>query len=875
MEDEMRREMRHHLEMEIAEQVRRGMSEDEARRTALLAFGGVTNAEESVRDERRTRVIENLLSDIRYALRGFARQPGYAVVVVVLLALGIGGNTALFSVVYHELIAPLPFADGDRMVELDQTGGQGTFRLGVDLSMAETWQRTSRTVEQVTIAGSGRFIIGDTTSADPKVVVGSVIVPGVSRFLGLRPELGRDITDADTVSGAVPVALISDSLWRADYRAERSVLGSAILIDGVRHVIIGVVPADYQIPFVLGNDMLIARRPLPANPTRVDLRLNGTADAVAALAKLRPGVSVERANREVKMIFAQWSRSPEGVRFAGKVMEGVSIDTPHIMRAVDEVEPKLRQMVLVLFAAMSLVLLIACANIANLLLVRAWSRQRELAVRAAMGASTSRLVGQMFTESVLLAAAGAAAGVGVATLTLRAISRSPLGEQVTPGGLNLAVLGWCIGLSFITALLFGSAPARFAAEGRMTDALKAGARSASASRASRRVRASLVGLEIALSVMLLAGAGLFVRSLIAMERADVGLDTRGLVSLRMYFPPSKVSAQARAAAVSAMQARIAAIPGVQSVSVASMAAPEFGIFIGGFQLADRPLNPADSVRMLGFVDVEPAYFARLGLHLTAGRVFSPDSRITDSLNSAEVVINERFARRFWAGGDAVGKRIKYGSMAWSTIVGVVHDVTIPGRDDHISSLQVYMPIPAAPFQAAFVVRSAIQPSRLQALFRAAAHDASASIRVESPIVADDFFSTGRVVQRTMLELLGVFAAVALLLAAIGLHAVVAFSVSQRTREIGMRMALGAQTADVVRLVVGQGVGIAVVGVALGGAAALAATRVLRSYLYGVQPADPTTFVVVVAGLVVVAVLASVLPARRAARLDPVDALRAE
>lgn len=409
----------------------------------------------------------------------------------------------------------------------------------------------------------------------------------------------------------------------------------------------------------------------------------------------------------------------------------------------------------------------------------------------------------------------------------------------------------------------------------MTEALKAGARSASSGAGARRVRMTLVGLEIALSVMLLAGVGLLMRTLVAMERADVGLDTRGLVSLRLYFPQSKFSAGARASAVSAIRARLAAVPGIQSVSLAAMPAPRFGIGIGGLRFEDRPVAASDSLAAIGFNSVEPAYFAHVGLRVTSGRVFQADARLTNEERGYEVMINERFARRFWPDGNAVGKRVQYGRLGWSTVVGVVHDVDIPGATDRVRSLQLYMPLSAAPFQAAFVIRSGLPPARLQSLFRVIVRDAAAVARVEEAVVADDALASARAPQRAMITLLGVFAAVALLLAAIGLHAVIAFSVSQRTREIGMRVALGAESVDVVRLVVGQGLGIALVGVVCGSAGALATTRAIQSYLYGVQSDDPITFAAVAVSMLAVAVIATLPPACRAARLDPIEALRAE
>jgi putative ABC transport system permease protein len=536
----------------------------------------------------------------------------------------------------------------------------------------------------------------------------------------------------------------------------------------------------------------------------------------------------------------------------------------------------LRDMILVLFAAVSFVLLITCANVANLLLVRAWARQREFAVRAAMGASRKRLMGQVLTESALLSLLGAIGGIGVAHLTLRAIERSPLGQVIPGAHLQPAVLAWCVGIGLLTSLAFGIAPARFAAEGRMTDALKSGVRSVSEGINARRFRTALVALEIALSVVLLASAGLLVRTLVAMQRADVGLDTRDLISFDIRFPQKNFSPEARRAAITTISSELRAVPGVRDVTLALMPPPRFAIGLGGLQFEDRPITTTDSLAAIGVNDVEPAYFSHVGLRVVSGRVFEGDSPLqTGDIAPAEIMVNLRFARRFWPGSSAIGRRIKYGALGSSTIVGVVEDVDIPGVSDRARSLQLYLPIPAAPLRASVVLRAAIPAHRLDSLIRVDVNDVAPGTTVGAPVIAADVLANGREAQHSLLILLGTFAAVALLLAAVGLHAVVAFSVSQRTREIGVRVALGAEMRDVVRLVLRQGLSVALAGVVVGSVGALATTRVLSSFLYDVTPADPVTIGCVGALLLIVAALASIPPAWRAARVDPIEALRAE
>jgi len=460
-------------------------------------------------------------------------------------------------------------------------------------------------------------------------------------------------------------------------------------------------------------------------------------------------------------------------------------------------------------------------------------------------------------------------------LVVRGINASPLGQMLGDASLRPAVLAWCLGLSIFTTIAFGIAPARFAAEGRMTDALKAGARSQSGGNAARRFRASLVGLEVALSVVLLAGAGLLVRTLMAMGAADVGLDTRQLLSVEVRLPEKKFSPEARHAAVGALTTRLQAIHDVRDVTVAWVAPPKFGIGVGGLQFENRPTKAADSLAAIGMNDVDPGYFARVGLRVNAGRVFDADTRLSAERKPTQVMVNARLAHRFFPNGNAVGQRIKYGSLGWSTIVGVVSDVDIPGSSDRSRSLQLYMPMSAAPLRATLVFRSTLPVLRLDSLMRGVVRDVAPGATVGSPVIADELLAGARQMQHALLQVLGAFAAVALLLAAIGLHAVIAFSVGQRTREIGMRMALGAEQSDVVRLVLRQGLGLALYGVVVGVVGALASSRALASFLYGVRPGDPLTVASVGVLLAVVAVVASLPPAWRAARIDPIEALRAD
>ena len=855
VERDLDREMRAHLELEVEANVRAGMTPHEARRAALVAFGGVERAKEDVRDERGTRWIEHAISDFRLALRGFAREPAFAITVALLLALGIGSNAAIFSVVHRILIAPYPYPDGNRMITLMSDRGSGVSSSGGPAAFIERWSAQSRVVDDVIVVEYREYVLGDTSRVDAEPISGLAVTPGAVGYVHARPILGRELIASDTLATAARVAVLTHGLWIKQFGGDSSALGRTLLMDGAAHTVIGVLPPGAALPFFYGRAELYT-------PTRI------TAESgwIEAIAKLRPGRSVEDANAELVQL---WGAESDAVRR--------DRGAPKVWRAVDFVRGTMREILILLFAAVGVVLLIACANVANLMLARAWTRRREFAIRAAIGAGRGRLMRQVLAEAVLLALVGGVVGLAVAWGTLKGlIALEPPNERLAQVTLGTAVLWWSGGLSMLAALLFGIAPALFAARGDPNDALKEGARTMTGSRVARRVRAGLVAAEVALSVTLLVGAGLLIRSIAAMQEADVGFDPNGLATVRIRLPQRAFpDSLARRALLQAVLDRAQSMPDVEAATFASRPPPEFMFALYPLEIEGRPVTAEDSVSILSTNYVQPDFFRIAGIPLVAGRVFSSNSSLTDHLGSGELIVNERFAGQFWPDGHAVGRRVRLGSHPSATIVAVVPDVTYPGGPMIARRVQFYFPQATAPSGTGLLVRSRLDTVTLAARIRDAAREVDPAIVVGEVSTARGIIASGRAQHRFTLSVLGAFALLATVLAMAGLHAVIAYAVGQRHHEIGIRMALGAQAADVTGMVVRQGLALALIGLAVGIAGALAGSRLLSSLLYGTAPSDLPTLTFVAAATVIAATFASYLPARRAARVDPASVMRAQ
>jgi putative ABC transport system permease protein len=855
VESELERELRLHLELETEENVRRGMTPAEARRRALVAFGGVEQTKEAVRDERETRWLDELLADVRYSLRGFRRQPSFTATAALLLALGIGANVAVFSVVHRLILHPLPFRDGNRMVELEATAGGGATFPGVRQEFVDVWRARAREVVDITVIDERSYTIGDTAQS-PERAWGAAIPPGALAFAESHLALGRDIAAADTISNAPRVAILSDGLWQRLFGASRSVVGRTILLDGTPHTIIGVAPPNFRLPFIDGRAVFTA---LPAAAGRDRL--------ITAVAKLRAHEDVSAANRELAAIFASIPRAKSSID-----------DPPRVLRAVDQLGRLFRQIVETLFGAVGFVLLIACANVANLVLARAWSRQREFAVRGAMGAGAGRLVRQVFTESILLAIIAGAMSLGVAALALRLMraAQPPHSTELNGAGLTGPVLVWSLLIAVIAGLLFGLAPALFLARRDSAEVLKAGTRTATGSRAARHFRSALVVLEVALSVVLLIGSGLLIRTLVAMQRMDFGIETHNLAAVSLRLTDKRLTLEARRDALHTVLDRVRAIPGIEQATLGERLPPDDIGGMSAIEIEGRTVGAVDSLSSFTLNGGAADFFSVLGMHFVEGHGYADDPTPTEAQQSSEVVIGERFAKRFWANGGAVGAHIRpFANLPWVTVVGVVRDIRTPGDERRPRRPQLYMVMPASTSHPFVLFRSHMPLAQIVPPITKAIHEANPLIGIGSAATADGQFMHYLALHRFTLKLLGAFAGLALLLAVVGLHSVVAYSVTQRSREIGVRMALGAATTRVIGLVVRQAMGLALIGVAIGCAAGALASRALRSMLYGVGTTDPLTVAGVAMVLVLGALIAAYAPARHAALVNPMDALRSD
>lgn len=812
------------------------------------------------------------LQDIRYALRQMRSNRGFAIVAVVTLALGIGANTLIFSVVNGVLLSPLPFFKPDQLVTLHEN--KPNFEGGsISYPNFRDWQKENRTFSSMAIGRGYAFSL--TGIGEAEQVKGEFVSSEFFSQLGVNPVIGRTFSTGEDEVGAGAVALISAGLWQRKFSAARDILGKSITLDSKAYTIVGVIPANFHltVPGFRESDVYV---PIGqwSNPL---LLKRGAGLGIHGIGRLKPGVTLEQARADMESVSRNLATAfPD-------TDQGI---TASIVPLKQQMVGSVRPILTVLLAAVGFVLLIACANVGNLLLARSSGRTRELAVRTALGATRARVVRQLLTESILLALAGGTVGFVLAVWGTRAAlgilpAALPRSEHI---GLDVHVLLFTAGISVLGGVFFGLIPALKVSRPNLNEALKEG-RGATGLR--HRTQAAFVMVEMALAVMLLIGAGLSIRSLVRVWSVDPGFNPHNVLTFGVSLPPSMMNAKAEAirAAFREFDSRVASLPGVQAVSQTWGAIPFNGDDEQLFLLEGQP-KPANENDMSWAIDyiVEPGYLQAMGIPLQRGRFFNRG----DSENSPlVVVIDDVFAKKYFPQQDPIGKRIQINRFPkLAEIVGIVGHVKQWGLDnDDRQSLRSALYIPCSqmpddfvamtPSGSAVVVRADNAAAGLPSAVRNISREMSSEQVVFGEQTMDSLISQSLARRQFSMILLLVFAGLALLLASVGVYGVISYIVAQRSPEIGLRMALGARPLDVFHLILGGGGKLAAIGISAGIAGALALTRLMSSALYGISATDPTTFVVVALLFMLVALTACYVPARRASKVDPATALRYE
>ena len=866
LERELQDEISSHLEMQIEDNLRQGMSPDEARRQALRKFGGVEQVKESYRDRRSLPIVDATLQDLRYGVRMLLKHKAFTALAVLTLALGIGANTAIFSVVYAVLLRPLPFPEPERLVVLAGKGvGGRLIGSGVAYPDYADWRIRAQSFKETACFLTTSFNL---TGVDrPVALPGRRVNWNLFQMVGVKPELGRLFTEQDDRAGASPTTLIGHGLWKEKFGGDPSVIGKTISLDGNPYEVIGVLPPGFEL---LRRDDIYVPLGLWFTPDN-NLMKRSNQFPLYVLGRLKPGVTEGQARREMEALSQQLER---------EYPQTNSNRTATAVRLTDLLVENVRPVLLVLLGAVGCVLLIACVNVANLMLVRSAGRERELAVRLALGAGRGRIVRQLLTEGGLMAALGGATGLligawGIASLTtLVPANLLPL-DQV---GLNPTVLAFTLCVSLLTGLLFGLLPALHASRTDLNTALKEGGRSV-AGAAWERARKGLLVAEVGLALVLLVGAGLMLRTLQHLTRVNPGFKADNLLTVRFALPGRVYDKDRRLVFFRQCQAQIAALPGVRSAAFVMSLPIDGSSWNSPFVVADKPVPASGEILWAAFTPVSANYFETMGIRLVGGRVFT-EAEMTDS--PPVTMINESLARRLWSGEAPIGKRIKQGfadsQAVWREVVGVVADVKMNGVDQE-APLHVYLPLAQRNSSSVgLVVRTMGDPLALASTVQRTIQSIDKDLAVSNFRSMDQLLGNAIARQRLTMALLAGFALLALLLAGVGIYGVMAYAVAQRRRELGIRLALGAQTSDLLQLLIKQGMRLAGLGIVIGLAVALMLAKLMTSFsslLYGVKSTDPATFALIALILLMVALSACWIPARRATKIDPLVALRHE
>ena len=817
-----------------------------------------------------------LWQDLHYGARMLRRNPGFAAVAILTLAIGIGANVMIFSIVNGVLLRPLPFPDSGRLVTLWETdANRGVVHGTASAPELLDWRVMNHSFQALSAWRALYFTI--TGNGEPEQVWGSQVSGNFFKMLRVSPVLGRDFSPDDERPGHEQVVILSYALWERHYGGDPGIVGRTITLDDTPFVVIGILPRGFTLYGTMPEFEIW--KPFAFDRAQLDRENH----ELVIFGRLRDNVTLQRAQTEMETILAQLKKQYPGI----DQKNGIRVVGFH-----DELVKPLRPGLLLLLAAVGFVLLIACANVANLMLARASVREREIAIRASLGAGRRRILAQMLTESVLLALLGALAGIAIAYVGL-AVLRIAMPPSIGRGQIphldwiiiNGRVLAFAFLISLFTAVIFGLAPAIQVVRSELYESLKEGSRGSTVGRRSHFVRSILIVSEVAFSLLLMVGAGLLVRSFALMMSEDLGFNPAKLMTMQVFLPEKHyASPQNIVNFDNAVIDRISALPGVASASAVNFLPLTGWTAFGDFDIAGRPRPPSGEHFTAEYRVSDWRYLRTMGIALKEGRDFSsadgPDSQ-------GVVLINETLARRYWPGEDPVGKQIKLifpatlrpwdaqPRQGWLTIVGIVGDL----RDWSWSEpkvAQMYLPNTQNTSKIMrLVVRSSDDPAQLTAAVRAVVESVDPNQPVTEVDSMDEFLTIVLAQRRLNMSLLAFFAAVAAILAAIGIYGVMSYAVSQRSHEIGIRMALGAESRDVLRMIVKEGMRLALLGLLLGIVGAIVATKYLESQLYGVKARDPLTFISVAVGLGLVALAACYFPARRATKVDPLAALRYE
>ena len=845
--DEIQAELAAHVAQLAEEDVARGVPPDEARRAARLRFGNATAIADRCQDERQVFRFEQLLSDLRFGFRLLRRSPSFTLVAVATLGLGIGANTAIFSLVHGVLLARLPFHDPDRLV---------TSR-GFSIPDYEDLRQQSRSFERTAIWASNLYTV--VTNGEAEQIPGIVASPELFAMLG-EPLLGRRFRPEES---AQPLVLLGYDLWQSRYDGSPSALGRTLDLGGRLHTIVGVMPQGFHFPSAEYKFWVTFDSGMAAVPTQ---RQERSLRVFRVVARLQPGATLEQAQAGMKDFSERQARlhpdTNREVRF-------------EVRPILDSLVGETRAALLILLGTVGLVLLIACANVANMLLARTASRRGELSVRTALGATRGRLVRQLVSESLVVSAVGGAVGLLLAETALRWLRSLPAVAipRLDAVHLNLTVLAFTFGVSLLTGLIFGVLPAFYASAPAPATALKEGGRTSSPL-FGRRLRPVLVALEIGLAMVVTVGAGLLVRSLVTVTRADPGFTSDRLTTGTVVVVDVKLEDRPRV--VGSMLDAIARLPGIERAGAGTGLPPQTAQRGTRYELPQD--TPGLSPQSAYFLAVTADYLPALGTRLLAGRAFGPEDT---AISERVVLVSERLVKARFEGRSPVGERLRVvndtQSPEWRTIVGVVADVRYSGLEDS-DAPAIYTPYPQNPQLLAGVylmVRSRGEGASLYSGIRRAVEQAAPGLHAVKLRPMSDVVEASVSSRRLNTSLLSLFSLLALVLSATGIYGLVSYAISQRSYEIGVRIALGAGKADVVRLVLRQILKVVGAGLVAGLLGSVLTSRVLGSLLFEVQPTDPATLVSVALALVAVGLAASYAPLRRATRIDPVRTLRAE